>query len=298
MTEFVNTTPKRKRGSDASPPPLKFSFDLSATGPPEDGSNSPHSSTVVHRFRGLALGSAGRVVEAADEMDIESDESMRKRHRSDEGAHTIVEMQPEPISQPEPVLQPEQALQPEIELKPEMGTGAVIEMADHATLQLEVPHSSTEGLLQKAYPSINRLSESQSRKKRAGTPPLRFKKGHPHEGLSDADDEAEVVDPLRASLTWHEDEITIYDPNDKDDDGTGINGIGFKPTPALAHARVMKRRQQMAEYRKREENDARNKRSQRRRGEAAAPARRDHKSLPSRKVRFTDGESRNLTMTA
>ncbi|KAL6900045.1 hypothetical protein GGI43DRAFT_55909 [Trichoderma evansii] len=64
-----------------------------------------------------------------------------------------------PEMQPEPGLQPEQALQPEIELKPEMETGAVIEMADHATLQLEVPHSSTEGLLQKAYPSINHLSE-------------------------------------------------------------------------------------------------------------------------------------------
>ncbi|KAL7918759.1 hypothetical protein ACQKWADRAFT_303264 [Trichoderma austrokoningii] len=280
MTEFVNATPKRKRESDVSPSPLKFSFDLSATGPPEDGSNSPHSSNVVHRFRGLALGSGGRAVEAADEMDIESYESTRKRHRSDDGVHTIADMQPE------------------AELKPEMETGKVVAMAHQPTLQLEAPSPSTEGLLQKAYPSIDRLSESQSRKKRAGTPPLRFKKGHPHEGLSDADDEAEVVDPLRASLTWHEDEITIYDPNDKDDDGTGINGIGFKPTPALAHARVMKRRQQMAEYRKREENEARNRRSQRRRGEAAAPARRDHKSLPSRKVRFTDGESRNLTMTA
>lgn len=292
MTEFVNVTPKRRRESDVSPSSLKFSFDLSATGPREDGSNSPHSSTVVHRFRGLALGSGGRVVEAADEMDIESDESMRKRHRSDEGAHTIAGMQPDLISEPE------LALQPETELKPEMETGEMVEMAHHPTLQLEVPHPSTEDLLQEAYPSINRLSESQSRKKRAGTPPLRFKKGHPHEGLSDADDETEVVDPLRASLTWHEDEITIYDPNDKDDDGTGINGIGFKPTPALAHARVMKRRQQMAEYRKREENEARNKRNQRRRGEVAAPTRRDHKPLPSRKVRFTDGESRNLTMTA
>ncbi|KAM0262467.1 hypothetical protein ACHAQJ_001721 [Trichoderma viride] len=292
MAEFVNVTPKRKRETGASSSPLKFSFDLSATGPPEDGSNSPRSSTVVHRFRGLALGNGGGVVEASDEMDVESDASMRKRHRSDENAHTAAQMQPQ--------LGPQLGPQPEPELEPDMETAAVIELADHSMLQLEVPHASTDGLLQKAYPSINRLSESQSRMKRAGTPPLRFKKGRPQEGLSDADDEAEVVvDPLRASLTWHEDEITIYDPNDKDDDGTGINGIGFKPTPALAHARVMKRRQQMAEYRKREENDARNRRSQRRRGEiAAASARRDHKSPPSRKVRFMDAESRNLTMTA
>ncbi|KAL7951422.1 hypothetical protein V8C42DRAFT_304060 [Trichoderma barbatum] len=281
MADLVNVTPKRKRGVDVSISPLKFSFDLSATGTPEDGGNSPRSSTVVHRFRGLALGNGGAVVEAADEMDVESDASARKRHKPDQDA---AQVQPQPASQMEP--------------GPEMETTAVVEMADRAVLQLEVPPPSAEGLLQHTYPSINRLSESQSRKKRAGTPPLRFKKGHPHEGLSDADDEAEVVDPLRASLTWHEDEITIYDPNDKDDDGTGINGVGFKPTPALAHARVMKRRQQMAEYRKREENEARNRRSQRRRGEAAASARRDHKSPPSRKVRFMDADSRNLTMTA
>ncbi|EHK22867.1 uncharacterized protein TRIVIDRAFT_222125 [Trichoderma virens Gv29-8] len=39
-------------------------------------------------------------------------------------------------------------------------------------------------------------------------------------------------------------------------------------------------------------------RSQRRRGELAASARRDHKSPPSRKVRFMDAENRNITMTA
>ncbi|AEO68293.1 644e1067-dc88-469b-a6f6-1958840de30a [Thermothielavioides terrestris] len=75
-----------------------------------------------------------------------------------------------------------------------------------------------------------------------------------------------ITDPLRASLTWHDDEITVYDPDDSDDDGTGINGIGFKPTPAIAHARALRRRQQLAEYRKREEREARAKRSLRRRG--------------------------------
>ncbi|RFU80078.1 hypothetical protein TARUN_2126 [Trichoderma arundinaceum] len=288
MADLVNVTPKRKRGADVSFSPLKFSFDLSATGPPEDGGNSPRSSTVVHRFRGLALGSGGGAVEAADEMDVESDASVRKRHKPDGDAHTAVQVQPQPRPQ----------LGPQPEPGPEMETVALVEMTDRSVPQLDVPPPSAEGLLQEAYPSIDGLSESQSRKKRAGTPPLRFKKGHPQEGLSDADDEAEVVDPLRASLTWHEDEITIYDPNDKDDDGTGINGVGFKPTPAIAHARVMKRRQQMAEYRKREENEARNRRSQRRRGEIAASARRDHKSPPSRRVRFMDGESRNLTMMA
>lgn len=71
---------------------------------------------------------------------------------------------------------------------------------------------------------------------------------------------------FRAALTWQEEEITIYDPDDSDDDGTGINGIGFKPTAAVAYARGMKRKQQLAEYRKREEKEARARRNMRRRG--------------------------------
>ncbi|KAK4132660.1 hypothetical protein BT67DRAFT_457172 [Trichocladium antarcticum] len=106
-----------------------------------------------------------------------------------------------------------------------------------------------------------------------------------------------ITDPLRASLTWHDDEITIYDPDDSDDDGTGINGIGFKPTPAIAHARTMRRRQQLAEYRKREEREARAKRSQRRRGvespaRVASPARLAGKAGlkgKGRRVRFLEG---------
>ncbi|KAL1912607.1 hypothetical protein Sste5344_001625 [Sporothrix stenoceras] len=88
-----------------------------------------------------------------------------------------------------------------------------------------------------------------------------------------------ITDPLRASLTWQDDEITVYDPNDADDDGTGVNGIGFKPTPAMAHARALKRRQQLAAYRKREEREARARRSlQRTRGNQAARAARQEGS--------------------
>ncbi|CCC12929.1 hypothetical protein SMACR_06071 [Sordaria macrospora] len=75
-----------------------------------------------------------------------------------------------------------------------------------------------------------------------------------------------ITDPLRASLTWQDSEITIYDPDDSDDDGTGINGIGFKPTPEMEHARRMKRKKQLAEYRKREMGEARARRKERRAG--------------------------------
>lgn len=52
---------------------------------------------------------------------------------------------------------------------------------------------------------------------------------------------------------------------DADDDGYGINGIGFRPTAALAYARSQRRKQQIAEWRARETKDARQMRSERRR---------------------------------
>jgi hypothetical protein len=74
--------------------------------------------------------------------------------------------------------------------------------------------------------------------------------------------------PPLETLTWQTNEITghLVDPStDPDDDGTGINGIGFKPTPAIAWARAQKRRQQVMEWRARETKEARAKRSERRR---------------------------------
>jgi hypothetical protein len=42
--------------------------------------------------------------------------------------------------------------------------------------------------------------------------------------------------PPTDSLTWHDSEITGHAPTDPLDDGYGINGIGFRPTPAMAYA--------------------------------------------------------------
>jgi hypothetical protein len=155
---------------------------------------------------------------------------------------------------------------------------------DPATVKVK---SGGSGKLQKSYPSINRLSESKSRsRRRTGTPPLSSKrKKH---GMAE-EEEPVIVDPVRAALTWHEDEITVYDSEDKDDDGTGLNGIGFRPTPAIAYQRSQKRRQQMAEYRKREEAEARARRNQRRREQLGEAAEMDGKN-PLAKVRFSDSE--------
>lgn len=81
--------------------------------------------------------------------------------------------------------------------------------------------------------------------------------------------------PPLSALTWQDDEITghLIDPgNDPDDDGTGLNGIGFKPTPAIAYQRAQRRKQQLQEWKARETREARAKRSQRRnRGVSARP---------------------------
>lgn len=96
-------------------------------------------------------------------------------------------------------------------------------------------------------------------------------------------------DPDDNPLTWHESEITGHDPTDPDDDGYGINGIGFKPTPATAWARSQKRKQQLVGYRNREAQEARQQRRERRRGESTEPQTlRVGEGKKSAKVRFSD----------
>ena len=81
--------------------------------------------------------------------------------------------------------------------------------------------------------------------------------------------------PPLSALTWQDNEITGHltgPANDPDDDGTGLNGIGFKPTPAIAYQRAKRRKQQLQEWKARETREARAKRSQRRnRGVSARP---------------------------
>lgn len=111
-----------------------------------------------------------------------------------------------------------------------------------------------------------RVVDNKPRKKRVGTPPLLG-------NASNTDTEellGDVYESDRASLTWHDNEITGFDPNDQDDDGRGLDGIGFKPTAARNDARALKKRQQLAEYRSRVSSEARAKRSEKRRGLSAA----------------------------
>ncbi|KAI4594219.1 hypothetical protein KJ359_008494 [Pestalotiopsis sp. 9143b] len=172
---------------------------------------------------------------------------------------------------------------------------------DHSKLPLDkavdpsmisvAARSLSLGGLKKSYPSINRLADSKSRsRKRAGTPPAR----KVTELVGEAD--TVVVDPVRAALTWHEDEITVYDSEDKDDDGTGLNGIGFRPTPAIAYQRAQKRKKQLSEYKKREESEARARRNAKRREVLGVESEGQRRPSGAR-VRFSDAGPETLEMS-
>lgn len=105
-------------------------------------------------------------------------------------------------------------------------------------------------------------AQSRKRTKKPKTPPP-----PPEPEEEDDTPPREIVDPLRASLTWQEDEITVYDAEDSDDDGEGMDGVGFQAPPGAARVTARKKMRQLAEYRRMVEREAREGR-RRRRGRA------------------------------
>lgn len=79
---------------------------------------------------------------------------------------------------------------------------------------------------------------------------------------------ASSQDPTEDSaMTWQDSEITGHEIHSSlGDDGEGINGIGFRPTPAIAQARSQKRKHQLSEWRAREAREARQRRFEKRQG--------------------------------
>ncbi|ROW07260.1 hypothetical protein VMCG_03805 [Cytospora schulzeri] len=312
-----------------------FSFDVAQGLLPDGGGGSPRTN-VAHRFRGLALGdsntcgSGGGVVAPADghaghrggtdtadwaTMEIDGDESkMRKRTR-------LSPMPSSPAPQklahrteiPEVPYAPKDQHDASAEPNHRQPRFAPIDQHDaplkantlrahgtaHPALFTSSPNVSPNKVVKPYNVTNNRLVETLKPKsrKRAGTPPLVAATAKAGNADQSGDPEAEIIDPVRAALTWHDDEITVYDPEDEDDDGTGINGIGFKPTPAIAYARTMKRKQQLAEYKKREEREARARRSSRRRGSPERATPKLERKPSVRKVHFTEKDSTAMITT-
>lgn len=311
---MVNTplsTPKRKHADFFTDhvPSLNtttafFTFDPHT--PVKDGSASPRTNVAI-RFRGLALGPGG-----GGGVDDSSSPEPRAlgRNQLNGGSRKRVRL-------------PDVDM-PDFQTRSSQATGvrfddavAALDLASRADFQQQQPKPLTG---QKKAPSQSprqqspkaavkfaidtavieqsetiatspRTATSPRGRPRTSPPPLSDRAGSANETSSNSAsvlDRHMVTDPLRASLTWHDDEITIYDPDDSDDDGTGINGIGFKPTPAIAYARTVKRKQQLAEYRKREEREARAKRSQRRRGSPVPGLVELKGTVERRRVRFME----------
>lgn len=105
-------------------------------------------------------------------------------------------------------------------------------------------------------PSRRKATPPPSRKQRNSVSPSKSRKQRVSPPLADVSPE----DPF----TWHDHEITGHNPTDPTDDGYGINGVGFKPTAAIAWARSQRRRRQVAEWKSREAREAREKRRARR----------------------------------
>ncbi|KAF7171612.1 hypothetical protein CNMCM5623_003963 [Aspergillus felis] len=127
--------------------------------------------------------------------------------------------------------------------------------------------------------TVKKKSLSSPRKRKAtsnDTSRMRHKQGSPSADSTMEDN----------SLTWNDSEITGHDPKDPNDDGYGINGIGFKPTAAIAWARAQKRRKQVAEWKSREAREAREKRRERRDGHEFDKLRSIQSGTIQKKVKF------------
>ena len=128
------------------------------------------------------------------------------------------------------------------------------------TLQVEGRRQQSQGLSQQCHPSTS--STTSTRRKLSPKSKLKRKKSPSPAPVSGS--------PINPSVeeepsTWQDHEITGHLMQDADDDGYGINGIGFRPTAALAYARSQRRKQQIEDWRARESKDARQMRSERRR---------------------------------
>ncbi|RMY02664.1 hypothetical protein D0868_07863 [Hortaea werneckii] len=162
---------------------------------------------------------------------------------------------------------------------------------------LRLNHQRLGNALDLAVPSIQATKTSPRKRLASPPPPLASPKPSsasrkPNRTSSptpDQDNSAHLPTDDPTSLTWQDDEITGHelDANDPGDDGLGINGIGFRPTPAEAEARSQRRKKQIANWKAQEAKEARQRRMDRRRGGEDGP-RSDPVVGEKRTVRFQD----------
>lgn len=245
-------SPKRKRDvpeeAEDNTPPASPTSTLSVASYPE-----------LRLFEGEELGRcsprtavAGRFKELAINEGVPHSIPIAQWHGSGWTAEN-----PEPFGQAESLqLSPKKSLN-------ETNQSEVSKNEEHvAQNQLQPTTQSTNGLSRNKMKAV---SPTKSRRKQSPPP----KDGATFE-----------------SLTWDESEITGHDPTDPNDDGYGINGIGFRPTAAIAWARSQQRQKQVAEWKNREAREAREKRRERREGTSVVKAEHDPGGTVQKKVKF------------
>jgi hypothetical protein len=137
-------------------------------------------------------------------------------------------------------------------------------------------------LSDKPLQSMERQPEATPPRKRAKPVPVSTKSSR---GKSPPPAEGDSLNPF----TWSDCEITGHNPTDPNDDGYGINGVGFRPTPAMAWARSRQRQKQVAEWKHREAREAREKRRERREGMIQENAQNEAAGIVQKKVKFDLG---------
>jgi hypothetical protein len=157
--------------------------------------------------------------------------------------------------------------------------GNVVEIAETPGCRLDVPRSSptssplarqTESLTHVPTTNASPIVKISPKRMRSPPPPLpTSSSARPASNQSDS-----IKPPPKnhrkattnvSGLTWQDSEITGHEIHRSlGDDGEGINGVGFRPTPAIAQARRQKRKHQLSEWRAREAREARQRRFEKR----------------------------------
>ncbi|KAF2752016.1 hypothetical protein M011DRAFT_473298 [Sporormia fimetaria CBS 119925] len=251
-------SPKRKRDGAPVVPPLNTSLRTAVTPPqgsPELSASDSPRNAVADQLRGLIIAPNVALVPPL----TPTDNMVRKKPKLADMGDQIISTPSNARDEPEPVCWVKGPMAALVG-KPLRRPGSKDEIPETP----QPPRTFTPDV---TLPQpVVFVSGTQAFSEETSTTQTKAPK--PKTGNSQTHSRNKSRSPPPGSLTWQDSEITghLADPStEPDDDGTGINGIGFKPTPAIAYARAQKRRQQLIEWRARETREARAKRSERRR---------------------------------
>ncbi|KAI6884977.1 hypothetical protein KC360_g6058 [Hortaea werneckii] len=297
----------KRSGSDRAVTPLRVDTQQQMSENTAPGLDSPRSK-VAERLQTLEIHQQHQPQQAARPSQHEDGRPSKRLKRqssidpepSDEGNSSDIISTPEAKSISQATFFNSHAtLVPEIQETPDWRSqGSNDPFKTSVTI-----HNGMENALDLAVPSIQ-ATKTSPRKRLASPPPPQAspklssaskKPTHTDSATSSPsshqDTSAYLLNDDPTSLTWQDDEITGHelDANDPGDDGLGINGIGFRPTPAEAEARSQRRKKQIANWKAQEAREARQRRMDRRRGGEEGP-RSDPVVAGRRTVRFQDSD--------